>query len=403
MEAIDPLEKMPPIEIEIFAPETSIDLTEHVQAQNRVYFGDAKISFQPTVTRRSEEAKESPILKSIESSSVENVDLELESLDLTSTDVSLPKAINETIQDEELHFTVGLSLDTNPEKHGGWKEIEGLSVTQLITDDGVLQFHVDSASIGVDHRVRATFALENKPAIRLPVPLYSEGVIFQFKPIIDLNGLNVMISIRPVDKAVGVLASAIEFLNDTEATQILEVNGISKEDVLEIFAGKRRDPWAATAAAILITTLKELEALKSWAFRLESQTAYISDTAVVAAWAQIHDAGSTNSDEDLAELEVKILDHLILSRKRGAPTFVATQRLAMDLLSILATSAQKSSVRRLAKSEYERWSKRGKRRIRTGSYLAWEESEHKLMDGQLPKERYNILRKGHLTKNGFIN
>ncbi len=294
-------------------------------------------------------------------------------------------------------FVIGISEDMKPGRQGGWEPVgEELNVDHELLDNGRFQLRFKTDRINSEKRVRATFAIQGKPAIRLPVPLYKPGVSIEFQPVLDLNGLDILVFIIPDNPLIKILTSAIDNLSESEAESLLRRNGLTEENVTDIFYYKWKDPWAATAAAVLLTSLRKLEPIFKWAYNLEKMTPYISDPAIVAAWAQVVEPELSSEEK-----EKKILEHLVLGRQRGAPTFVITNSLAMDLLSILATSATTATIRRQAKKEYNKWSDRGKRRIYAGSYLVWEQTGDNLQDGKLPSRRYTIIKQGYLSDRGF--
>ena len=66
-------------------------------------------------------------------------------------------------------------------------------------------------------------------------------------------------------------------LEEVAAVPGTDGNKMSKsyQNTIEMFAAKHRDPWTATAAAVLLTKLRRLKGRTSWAYRLAHIAPYI--------------------------------------------------------------------------------------------------------------------------------
>lgn len=362
-------------------PETT---SEQRESQSRRY----KVPFETSMLRRSESIVQSPEFWSRFAESADAV--QGQGIDIETIGEQLRSEISLR------HYSVGVSRDEKIRKKGGWAPAADVAVEHEIDEEGALSLSFDTDRMRPHHRLRVTLAIEGKASIRVPVPLYRGGLEIRFAPTLALGGLDGVVSITPLSDRVAALTAIMDQLTESEADQLLQWNQIDHDDAVQAFAEKGGDPWTAAAAAVLLTRLRRLDGMASWAYRLADIAPYIADSPIVAAW-----ACAAESDADTEAHERRILEHLVEARRRGAPSYYVSQALALDLLSVLATSAAAVPIRKYAKAEHRIWSRRGRARLHVGSYLVWEQLGQRLRKGTLASSYYTVIAQGQLGPEGF--
>ena len=301
-----------------------------------------------------------------------------------------------------LNFEIGLSH--NPVSRDiGWLAAEGVNIQFEASSEGTLKLKIEDCSVydrngSENHRrIRLTLAIEGRPAIRTPLPLFSGGVLVSIAPLWINDESDALIRIEAIDPKKQALVAALSELNGDEARSIINwTAGEEGDAAMKVLLHKKKDLWAATVAALLLAKTYRLKEVAQWAYNLESFAPHISDAAVAAAWARASDEAL---DLDLAES--KTLRHLKKSRKIGAPTFQITHSIALELLNAIRGTSSDSKRREEARNEMSIWVRRARSRLFKSPYIMWEQAGSQLQKGRLPKQRYLRIAKGRLNQNGF--
>jgi len=286
-------------------------------------------------------------------------------------------------------FTVGLSKATPP---GGWVPADNAKIEIESGEYDDLWFNISQIDHDYDSRYRFTITIQSLPAIRVPVPAFIGGTRIGIFPVMKQGVLDLTVALGANNAHLEALLSALSRLDKDEAQVILEWVGSEIGSVRPLFEQKNSNPWAATLAAILFAKSGEITKYISWAYNLARLAPHISDASIIAAWACAVDEKYSSAEV----LEAKSLQFLIDARKIGAPNFVQTNSMALDLLDSLAATAVKASVRSNARAEMRRRARRSRYRVFNSPVFMWEEKDHRLRSGILPRNRYRILKAGML-------
>lgn len=285
-------------------------------------------------------------------------------------------------------FSIGLS---QKKVGGSWQPARDGRFEVSEDQNGVLWVDVTD----IDHHrhiySRMTVSIEGLSSIRVPLPGLKEGCKVGVFPEFKYGNLDFTIRLHPKNGKMQTLLTALSNFDKKETSKVIDWVAEEIGSVKPIFAQKYSDPWAATLAAIFYAKSGEISKYVDWAYNLAKAGENISDASIVAAWARAVDL--TGSIEDA---EKQILGYLIQARKIGAPNFVHTNSMALDLLDSLVQTAQDKSVRSRAASEKKKRAKRSRHKVFAGPIFMWEEPKNHLRTGILPSERYNIIKTGLL-------
>ena len=319
--------------------------------------------------------------------------LKLQSLDQASAaSITLRSDPNEA-----LSFDVGLSHNWVQDE-AGWLAADDLEIATEVSSEGTLQLRIEDLGLN-KRRVRLTLAIQGRPAIRTPLPLFAGGLSVSIAPLWINGDVDALVRIEAESPKKQALVAALSELGRDDARSVLNwTAGEQGEAAMDVLLHKKQDLWAATVAALLLARTYQLNEVTNWAYNLESFAPHISDASVAAAWAR---AADPSIDVELAE--EKTLDHLKMSRKIGAPTFKITHSIALELLNAIRGSSPDPKRREQARHEMAIWVRRAQHRLFKGPYIMWEQAGRQLQKGRLPNERYLRVARGKLTASGFEN
>ncbi|MGB3625797.1 MAG: hypothetical protein WA989_08210, partial [Henriciella sp.] len=161
--------------------------------------------------------------------------------------------------EEILNFALGWSEDEIDDERG-WKPGTGLLFKEVHEEPGCLSFEVRSrhgAGQGVEdrqRRSRLTLSIEGRPAIRVPLALFTDGLRMSFRPFLLSSSLDALLKMEALSPQVEALVGALGSLSEEEAQSVLRWSSEEQTDIAIFFlAQKKRDFWAATVAALLLT------------------------------------------------------------------------------------------------------------------------------------------------------
>jgi hypothetical protein len=299
-------------------------------------------------------------------------------------------------------FSLGLSMNVSPDVRGGWRPAE-IAVEQHEAAEGEVRLKLRSPNPReLSARRRLTVVVAGDLAWRTGLPLFPDGLWLTLRATSGPNGPDVVATRRPVNERTAVLVGALGRALPNEVTGILGaatgvgVDGIDSDGrnlnskAMAALYDKGNDPWAAAAAALLLTRIGKSRNAIDWTMNLANRFEWLADASVAAAWAEVADpVGSP------AEAEARSLKRLQTARGWGPPYFSASNALALQMLTSLALSAS-PEVRRGAKAEHGLWTRHGLRAIRGGAFLAWELPGNTLRKGKLPRATYNTIVVGEV-------
>lgn len=299
-------------------------------------------------------------------------------------------------------FEVGISSN-DPRDTRGWVPAINIKiVARDILADGSLSIQIlDDNRPRLKQRARMTLAIAGRPAVRIPLPMYSEGCRVLISPLEVDGKTDALVRIEAADPRKQSLVAALHRLDPEESVAMLLswsnsfVGGPFKEAV-DILFDKYEDAWAATVAALVLARTFQMDKVRHWAFNLERLAPHICDAGVAAAWAR-----ATDRTLDSSEREDAVLEHLIRARRIGMPAFKATQAMALELLNALQGTSKDTLIRSKARYELGIWTNRARYRLFDGPYVIWEQAGPQLQSGSLPEERYRRVARGTATKEGF--
>ncbi len=295
-------------------------------------------------------------------------------------------------------FDIGLSEDGQLGKRGGWLEPDDLTIgTHADPDTGILQIDIkDDRPEGRKSRVRISCSVEGLQTIRVPVPLYREGVSIFLHPRMGKDSVDFWIGLDAKDPAIEALVVALERMGREDALATLSSNGGGIDDAILILGKKRRDLWAATVAALILARTGNVGNRLQWFHNLADWAPHIADAPISAAWAE-----AARGEGDTIQIEARIFELLERSMAIGAPNFTAGHMMGLELLDSLRSTASDKAMRSAADGRYRQWMSRSKSRLFESAYLMWEHLGTSLTKGKLPDQRYLSVASGELGLNGF--
>lgn len=307
-----------------------------------------------------------------------------------------PPAVRSAPAPESRPFVIGVSGDTAPQRHGGWRAAEIETQIEPPSTSGEVTFVVMRPQDWLQRpKLRLTISVAGDTAWRMGLPLFYDGVRLTLRPTRGPAGADLIVSMRPVDENRAVIVGSLQRALPDEVDQLLQSAGGVADPALaiEILDEKMEDPWAAAAAALLLVRSGRVTgAADHLTRRLADRFDWLPDAAVAAAWVEIM-SPTTTPDKSPEEV---CLDRLIDARRRGAPYFALSNNLALELLTTLAISSH-GVLRRKVNQERTAWSTRSRRALRTGAFLSWELPAGELTSAVLPPANYGTLVKGDLT------
>lgn len=304
-------------------------------------------------------------------------------------------------QEQGRRFSIGLSVDTQPGQQGGW-QAAACDIALVERSDDHAELIVRPSQKNVFRKLRLTVSVDGDVAWRTALAPFADGIRVVVRPA-DASVPDVSVRLRPVDERVAMIVGGLQRALPDELDQILEASSAGAEPTLSKLSEARspaaaaelvsdtQDPWAAAAAAVFFARSGEIAKVADWARHLADAFEIVPDASVAAAWAEV--AVSTSPQEG----ESRCLDRLVRARKMGAPYFIASNVLALEMLTMLGISGS-STVRRKAKTEREIWHRRSRRALRTGAFLSWELPPGTLSRGSLPARSYTTILEGRVKQ-----
>ena len=287
-------------------------------------------------------------------------------------------------------FCLGLSVDNRPGKRGGWTAPANPALSKTSADGGGESWAIEQPENWRDRpKWRLTVSVEGRAAIRMPLPLFSGGLILTMKLTTSNLGPDIGFSISPRDGRIASLIGAIQEDRSQERDAILDwasdITGVTAQDVLMT---KSEDPWAAAVAALVLLRRPSPES-RQWTLNLADRFPWLPDAHVAAARVTLQ-----LDDLSPEEREARCLASLRSGRIAGAPYFTATNDVATELLNALAFGARDKSLGTAAKRERNIWAKRSLRGLRMGPFLSWEDDDPTLDRGSLDDRWYYPVAQG---------
>lgn len=284
----------------------------------------------------------------------------------------------------EKRFSVGLSIDLTPARIGGWRAFQQVQGMRLRKDDNQIVIDFSSLAFRPRERLRLSVSVEGDQVWQVNVPLFETGLAAEIALVKSDFGPE--LALRMVAP-------------DPNLSLILAGSGGSYPGGLERISGFQpvsrarlgADPWTDLCwalADIRAAGVPRLPGDGPWPW---SEFDPISDGYVVWAWMI-----AASADKSSTSLDQRCLNTLVQARQLGRPYFSATSELASELLQALAFSSNDAAIRANARYEAAIWGRRGKTRIKTGPFYAWERSGKNLQAGKFPPANYKTLVSGQL-------
>lgn len=297
----------------------------------------------------------------------------------------------------DLAFDIAMSEDRTLGTRGGWSIPENVEVKTSVSPGGALTISVSpSRPDRPVSRLRLSVSVEGAPLVRIPVPLYRDGVAVTLEPVDGGKRADFAVEIEALDDRIQSLVTALSNLDSENASKLLELVVGSHGDAVVVLAQKKSDFWAATVAALLLVRCGKELGREHWLRNLAEWAPHISDASIAAAWS------TAASDGDTRQMERRVISLLAKSSEIGAPNFMVGQRMGVELLDSLRSTAQDVEVRALAREHYNRWARRVQGRLTNTPYLIWEDLADNVRQGTLPAEPYGRIVNGTLGGEGFL-
>lgn len=281
-------------------------------------------------------------------------------------------------------IAVGVSLDEQPLKDGGWRPFDGPWEIFDADEDGrwtvdiIRDLHHPPLSAR-NARVRVHVAVERTRIMRLLVPLFVGGV----RLTLNAQDGDVGVVVRPIDPTLHTLMQALGAGSEADPMTLLDyVATNSSPETLE-------DPWAAAAFGLLALRKHPGAFTVRDAMRLADWCPWFSDASIIAANLILA------QDEPDVPQALRRLSH---ARKVGAPYFTVANEMMGDLLVILAADAKSASDRATAQRELRLWRKRVPFQSAAGSYFAWITQSGARNRGNIDTRYARILFRGSVVR-----
>lgn len=252
---------------------------------------------------------------------------------------------------------VGVSLDEQPFRDGGWRPFDGPWEIFEGDQDSRWTFDIvrdlnDPPLTARNARCRVHLAVEQTRVLRLLLPLFVGGV----RLTIDAQNGDVGIWVRPIDPTLHILMQALDTGSEADPLVLFDhVATTSSPGLLD-------DPWAAAVFGLLAHRIHPDAFTVQDAIKLADQCPWLADASIIAASLIL-----AGEDPDVA----LALRHLSHARKVGAPYFTVSNEMLGDLLVILAADAKDVDDRATAQRELRLWRKRLPFQSAAGPYFAW--------------------------------
>jgi hypothetical protein len=247
-------------------------------------------------------------------------------------------------------------------------------------------------------RVRLSVSVDGLATIRVPVPLFRDGVVVQLTPLARGSTPDFGIEVVALNDRVEALVMALKYMARSDALSTLNwASKVGYNSAIEVFAHKKKDLWAATVAALILVRGGNETAPLTWFRNLVDLAPNIADARIALAGAL-----ALSSVEQVDTTEQQIFEQLKSSEEIGAPNFVAAHQLALDLLDGLRTAAVDTQIRGASRELYARWARRSRKRLLEGPYAIWQHlNRGQLRRGRLPSKRYLQVAEGRLGPDGW--
>ncbi|WP_394647878.1 pYEATS domain-containing protein [uncultured Sphingomonas sp.] len=244
---------------------------------------------------------------------------------------------------------------------------------------------------------RLTIALEQGRRRRLRLPLFKGGVRIVFTPTPVDDDLTFAVSLTPSDPAKAAIVASLDQMLLRSGVEVLQSSlsatapATTTPDLMEFVWNKFEDPWAATAAALLICRDPSLWEAQPVVERALAAFPWLTDLHILGAWLRARTATDAASQRALVRRIRK-------GRTRGKPYFVASVSLAVEMLTACAVGACSKDVRDEALSERKAWATLIGDLQPSGSILSWE--ERLTTSSRLEPRDYLTLVRGSVTADG---
>lgn len=309
---------------------------------------------------------------------------------------AMPDLAHRALREEPTprRFAIGLtSLDKRPSSRTGWRP--GLLPISRIDDapPGSLAFAVAQPPDWNDHpKWRLTVAVEGDQAWHLNIPLFSAGLRIDLAAVLTGTRSDLSAQLTPLSPSVAALVGSTKRSAPGQSEALLQWSsgGAGTDEAISVLARKMSDPWAAAAAAILLARSGDLVRVAQWANNLTNWFPWLADAAVTAAW--VHAATSEASAEAVERHCLKLLKQA----RTAALYFCASSGLALDMLGTIATGSRDADIRVRARAERSKWSRWGRRFLKSGAFVSWEQSGKNLRQGMLPRS-YGLVASGTIA------
>ncbi|MEA3052258.1 MAG: hypothetical protein QOG72_1161 [Sphingomonadales bacterium] len=296
-------------------------------------------------------------------------------------------------------FDIRISEDHAPGSVGGWRAPEGLHIDLLKDQGSSLELRIRDDREQRKSRVRMSIGIEGLPTIRVPLPLYRDGIVVKLHPAHGAeSGGDLLVEVTAANPKLQALVTALSDLSSDEALSVLNWAAEGTENsAIAFLAEKVRDLWAASAAAVLLVKCGRIAGVTSWLHNLARLAPHIADASITAAWASVAEGEGAN----IAEVERRAMDYLARAGRIGAPNYTVANSLNLELLSSLHATALDRKVRDRAAKEYRRATERSRFRLFKSPYMIWEEAGERLQGGRLAGDHYLELASGELRPDDF--
>jgi hypothetical protein len=311
---------------------------------------------------------------------------------------------------DQLPFTIGLSHDQRPGSPGGWGPLDSglkIQVHPLSDFSFEVRFSEWPHLVQRSSRLRLTLSVSGRPALRLPLPMFSSGLTLRCRQIEFGGQLDLAAELIPNDQYIAAIIAAMDNFDREEAEAVLNwavstprgvgirrvgLPNVLRDAPIDFLFYQEGAIWDALAIAALLVQTRQLSAKAAWIQSLQGIAEHVPDFHVLFAW-----VCAVKGEENMPYLEKTILDRLIQARRCGAMTFAHVNSLALDMLKSLSLTANAPEVAARAKKELQYYRNRSRRRLPVGPYFVWEQAGEHLQRGELPLSHYTQVAKGALS------
>ncbi len=231
------------------------------------------------------------------------------------------------VEPEPRNFSLGLSVRHRADPERRWRRGSFAVSVSDQPDGGAALVLKRPKAWPTKPEWRLTVAVSGDRRWRMRLPLFRGGVQLILAPVETASGLDLTVSLTPLrpDRAALIANLDKMFLGSArEAVRASFPEAARSRSLLRYLIEEERDPWACTAAALLLAEADEIGDDANELRRIGKSLSFIPDMNVLLAWTYAREK-TERGTKDREQSEKRVLKHLhsiaghpYFARKSGA-------------------------------------------------------------------------------------